>query len=133
MDNKKNKRGLEDELANVLEYAETQLESGKELYVLGRTGKNEEIAITIAILCSMFTENCKSSCVISMRHIWWQIIGFFSDEFVQDKTTREEMMHHFSSIDKQFIKRKLMFIQSFVHDAAPSRNLIKGLNRYFLS
>ncbi|KAG2383392.1 hypothetical protein C9374_004063 [Naegleria lovaniensis] len=112
MDNKKNKRGLEDELASVLQYSETQLASGKELYILGRTGKNEEIAIVIAILCSMFTENY---------------------EFIHDKTSREETMRNFTNIDKQFIKKKLMFIQSFVHDASPSRNLIKGLNRYFLS
>ena len=61
LDNKKNKRGLEDVLGEILLYVEQQLESDRQVFVLGRTGKNEEICVAIAIIGSMFDDQCKHS------------------------------------------------------------------------
>ncbi|EFC46523.1 initiator tRNA phosphoribosyl-transferase [Naegleria gruberi] len=110
IDSKKHKRGLEEVLGEILYFIEQELEKEMNVYVLGRTGKNEEIVVGLAAMCSLFDSD---------------------NNFEKNKQNRDYTRQHLC--DKQMIRKKLMYIQSFINDASPSRSMMKSLNRHLLS
>ena len=114
-DSKKNK-SLEKNLKLALDFIEENLKCDKKIAIICSTGNNESVCIACAALISFYDDKCKKISI--------QILKVSKDNFIEKPIKKPS---------KQSLRNKISYISSFITSATPSRNLMKQLNRYFLS
>lgn len=113
---------LRDKLAGVKQGAEAlfQQNSNAKIFVTCSTGKDLSVGVVLMLLCTFYSENGKSSCVI------FQSTTNMFPGSVELNPSQNQI------IDKQFVKQRLAWVSTMKPDTNPSRATLQAVNSFLM-